>query len=58
MQPDFRSKDRHGKTNFPALGDYVNVPRLSTYGTFKVVEMLSMETMASLYRLQKGLHNG
>ena len=63
IREDFRPKDRHGKPNIPTLNDYVEVPRLSTYGTFRVLEMLSMEELAELFILQKrlsglGSHDG
>ena len=55
LRADFRPKDRHGKPITPTLNDYVEAPRLSTYGTFRLLEMLSMEELAGLFVLQKGL---
>jgi hypothetical protein len=39
----------------PMLGDYIAVPRLSTYGQTPIVEMLPGETLVKLMRLRKML---
>lgn len=58
LRPDFQSQVRHGSKmvrNTPTLGDYIEVPRLSTFGTWQIVETLPTETLSKLYIMQKHL---
>jgi len=48
LRPEFKSVV-NGKKNIPALRDYIEVPRLSTHGSWKVVETLPFETLARLH---------
>lgn len=36
LRPNFTSKDQRGNSIIPQLSDYVEVPRLSLYGTYEI----------------------
>lgn len=55
LHPDFKPRDRQGNRITPTLADYIEVPRLSTYGTYEVVQMLPMEKLARLAILRNSL---
>lgn len=55
LRDDFKSYDRRGDRIIPTLNDYVNVPRLSTYGTNSIATMLPMETLAKLAIFRRSL---
>ena len=48
LRPDFVPKDRHGNTIVPKLSDYIEVPRMTQRGEFRIVDLLPMETLAGL----------
>ena len=48
LRPDFVNRDRYGNNITPKLADYIVVPRLSTYGTYRIVDMLPFETLVEL----------
>lgn len=55
LRPDFVAKDNHGNQIIPKLSDYLTVPKLATFGTFQVVDLLPMETLVSLSHLRDQL---
>ena len=58
IRPDFRRYDRDNRIVIPTLSDYIEVPRLSTFGTWQIVETLPMETLARLQILRESLAGG
>ena len=55
VRPDFDWGTRNAP-RYPKLTDYIQVPRLSTIGTFRIVDLLPMETLAGLSHLRDDLN--
>jgi len=55
LRPDFRRAGRNGQTILPVPADYVIAPRLETYGTWKMVDLLEFETLAVVSLLRDGM---
>lgn len=47
LRPSFKSSINDRRV-YPKLSDYIEVPRLSTYGTYAVVDLISDEQRIAL----------